>query len=207
MRSIYGYKEKVSGLFWYVGQSINPTKRHTTHKHPVKRTNRPRFDNVISIRPNDFEMVILMDRIPTSDETNYWENYFIISKKSWYGFGAHGHNFEFAKVQPTPVEIETLRRAKISRSSTGRRPSAETRAKMSASRMGWVPSEITRKKLRVFNLGKPGSNLGKKASPETRAKQSAAHMGQKRGPFSIEHRARISESRKLGEFLKTVAWG
>lgn len=201
--SIYGYKEKSTGRFWYVGQSVNVAKRHASHKNPIRRTNRPRFDWILTSRPNDFELVVLKHSLAESSEANYWENYHIIANKSWYGYGAHGHNFEFAKVKPTPEKIELLRRARISAFGRNRRHSPETKLKMSLARKGWVPSESMRQKLRQLYLGKPSPNLGRKASPELRAKLSAAHMGQKRGPMPEATKEKL----RIAAFVKTVAWG
>lgn len=66
---------------------------------------------------------------------------------------------------------------------------AETCAKIRAAKIGHSVSPETRAKLAA-------ANLGKRQSLETCVKMSVAHLGKKRLPFSLEHRARMSESQK-----------
>jgi group I intron endonuclease len=67
----------------------------------------------------------------------------------------------------------------------GRKPNKETRAKMSSARKGKHHSLETRLKISA-------SNKGKTRSKEVRLQMSKDRKGVKRGPFSYEHRKKIS---------------
>jgi group I intron endonuclease len=94
----------------------------------------------------------------------------------------------------------------------GVRHSDETRKKHSERRKGRPLPEETRAKLSALKKGRPLSEecraasaaarfgskrrLGKKHSEEARAKMSASHTGVPCGPFSAEHRVKLSEAAK-----------
>lgn len=130
-RSIYGYREISTGKFWYVGQAKRPMERDRQHRGHWKSA--VTFAKaVLWLRPNDFEFVILDSGVWSLDDANWWENYYMVVKKTFHTFGAHGYNLHWANNgPPTDLGLEANRiahqkpeyRAKLK----GRIKTAETR--------------------------------------------------------------------------------
>jgi len=94
-RFIYGYREISTGKFWYVGQTKSPAIRDKAHRRHWKSA--VTFARaVLWVRPDDFEFVILDSGAWSLDDANWWENYYMVVKKTFHTFGDHGYNLYWA---------------------------------------------------------------------------------------------------------------
>jgi hypothetical protein len=96
MWTIYGYQEVSTGRFWYVGATKKPAGRDRQHRNERWGSQVNFAKEVLQVRPADFAFIILASGIETKAEANYSENYFMVVKKTWHGFGSHGYNFHWS---------------------------------------------------------------------------------------------------------------
>jgi hypothetical protein len=142
-------------------------------------------------------------------------NYYDVAANPHFANRAKQTSTRFTQAGVSPSE-ET--RKKLSKAGKGKKRSEETRKKMSQAFRGKFVSEETKEKVRQANLGKKLSpetirkreetrrerykNAPKKVlSEETKRKISQTLTGRKIGPFSEEHKRKISEANKGKTFI------
>lgn len=166
---VYKITNKLNGKF-YVGSSLNVTKRKLTHFMYLRKNLHPnkKLQNSWNKHGESAFEFFILEVVENKEHLimreQHWLNYFNAVE--------NGYNILKLAYSPTGWTPSDETREKMSISQTGRKHSPETRAKMSAWQMGRKFSDESRKKMSE-------KAKGRTFSKETRERMSIAKKGRK----------------------------
>ena len=166
MISIYEYVNIETGEPEYVGQSCRPHIRKLEHHYLTSYLS---FDRQLQSNPQNYRFCIILDGL-TQEDANYWETYYIVAHKTWWGFGKY--NYLLSRYAD-----EDARKRALSVALKGKKKPKGFGEKVGQRRRGAKASEETKRRISQNHYdctGERNSFFGRKHTLEARKKMAAS---------------------------------
>lgn len=191
---IYCHKNKINNKC-YIGlthHTKNPNKRWRNGSAYLSDHHKIFAGAILKYGWDNFEHIILEDNIPTLEEANLREKYWIEQYRTYVGFeDSCGYNATLGGDGVSGQIISEYQKECIRSAHLGKKASEETKQKMSKTRKG-KPQHMTQKKIDQIN-SMHKSWKGRHQSEEVKQRIREAGLGRK---HSNESKQKMSERKK-----------